>query len=214
MFKTDELLALEADDLGELLLSADGDGIEQRAAALGLDVTEPRQRQAVERAMHYYDGQLDPNPFSQAAALEDAEWTAPEPEGPVIGGAQDHIRENLMPDETAGQGPTGGGDADLEALTDVLTAELSEPQPALGGMDELASALAESAASGRPFIAGTFAAYATPEGGVCLVTENPAGDIRRDMFPPRMVRLVLGMMNGKAPKGLGMLSRLMTRRGQ
>src|SRR5262245_3522815 len=192
MFKTDELCELAPLDLAELIEAADGTTPEECARTLGMDLSDPRQREAV------------------SAAVKARGWDT-EPEGQVIGAGQDHIRLNLMSDEPAGHGPTGDGEADLRELTDALSADLSGDEPALGPAEDLAAALAESVASGRPFLAGTFAAYGTPDGGAVLVTEDPQGETRRDVFPPRIVRLVLGLMTGKAPKGLGMLSRMMRR---
>lgn len=192
MFTSSELIALAPGDLAELIEMAEGSTPEECAASLGLDLSDARQRDAV------------------SAAVKARGWVI-EPEGPVIGGSQDHIRENLMSDESAGHGPTGDGERDLAELTDALRGDLSGDEPALGSPDELAAALAESQATGRPFIAGTFAAYAMPDGGVVLVTEDPTGNIRRDVFPAKMVRLVLGLMAGKAPKGFGFLGRMMTR---
>lgn len=194
MFTSSELVALAPAELADLIEMADGATPEECARTLGLDLTDPRQREAV------------------SAAVRSRGWV-PEPEGPVIGAGQDHIRENLMPDETPGHGPTGDGESDLRELTDTLSADLSGDDPALGSVEDLTAALAESAASGRPFLAGTFAAYATPDGGVVLVTTDPQDNVRRDLFAPKIVRLVLGLMGGKSPKGMGFLAR-MVRRGE
>lgn len=211
MFQSDELLALSPEDLAGLLYeSAPGAPIERRAEVLGLDLSDHEQRAAVERACLATGV---PSVAWDTAPYRDVETPNGRvvPEGRVIGAGQDHIRENLMPDETPGHGPTDGGETDLRELTDALSADLSGDEPALGTPDELSAALDESRATGRPFLAGTFAAYATPDGGVMLVTEDPQGNVRRDAFPPRIVRLVLGLMAGKAPKGMGFLARMVNR---
>lgn len=192
MFQVDELCELMPAELADLIDAADGDTIEAQCMALGMDLSDPRQREAVSAALAY------------------RQWQ-PEPEGAVIGADQDHIRENLMPDESAGHGPTGDGETDLRELTEALSADLSGEQPALGSADDLRAALDESIASQQPFLAGTFAAYGTPDGGVVLVTTDPQDNIRRDVFPPKIVKLVLGLMAGKAPRGLGFLGRMVNR---
>lgn len=54
-----------------------------------------------------------------------------------------------------------------------------------------------------PILAGTFALYETPDGGMCLVTEVPGRGVEQRIVPGKLVRLVT------SGKGLGMFGKML-----
>lgn len=184
-FTRAELLALEPRDLADLLKMADGDTPELSARALGLDISDPADRKAV------------------IAAVE-AIIDAAEPGGPVVGAGQLGVRSDLTPKEPAipcgycgDHHPGEDRHGEAEALG------LPEPSPAAAA--DMAEILRASAGTGVPFLAGTFALYAAPDGSIVMVTETNTHGVRRDVIPRKAVKFALGMMAGKAPFGMGRL---------
>ncbi len=179
MFKTEELLALPPAELAELLAMAEGDLIVDKAHHLGLDVFgRYADYQAVKAAVPTWDGPGDP-------------------EGPIIGAGQTGVRSDLTPDELPGAGPTGDGDGDLRDVTDALSPPAPDPVQA----EALAAAIDLSKATGRPFMGGTYALYALPDGSVLCVTEDAHGTVERRPIPAMAVRAALALMSGEAPEG-------------
>lgn len=43
-----------------------------------------------------------------------------------------------------------------------------------------------------PFMAGTFALYHTPDGGIMLVTETPDQGVQKKLIPAAMVKMAMG----------------------
>ena len=64
--------------------------------------------------------------------------------------------------------------------------------------------LAEPPAPPQPLIAGTFAIYPRPDGGLELVTDVEGRGIERKTIPGALVKMV---MSGKGPVG-GMLGKM------
>lgn len=179
-FTRAELLALAPHDLADLLAMSEGDNVLRKAEELGLDPWgSPADYEAVKAAV--------------------PGWECPgDPDGPVIGAGQLGVRSDLTPNPQEPATPTGGqGDPLGEALG------LPEPDPAAAA--DMAEILRTSAGTGEPFMAGTFALYAAPDGSVVMVTETTAHGIRRDVIPRKAVKFALGMMAGKAPFGMGRL---------
>lgn len=184
-FTRRELRELAPADLADLLRMAtapEADGQPwANAMALGLDPTNPNDRKAVE------------------AAWEVAGYEA-EPFSPPIGAGQDGVRSDLTPTETGQPGPDkdqGPGSGDAYGL----------PEPDAAGAADLADAIRNSAESGRPFMAGTFALYGDPSGAVVLVTEDAAANVRRSVVPRKVVRLALGLMAGERSGMAGFLAK-------
>lgn len=65
---------------------------------------------------------------------------------------------------------------------------------------ELVPAEGEPVDKPQPMIAGTFAVYATADGGFCLVTEIPGRGVEQRVISGRMVRMVT---SGPASKMFG-----------
>jgi hypothetical protein len=179
-FTAAELLALSPPDLYSLLELCEGDSPVQRAAALGLDCSDPVHREAVERAC--------------TPSVERAQAFSP-----PIGAAHRGVRSDLTPAE---QTPADPGTAEGGGYAEALS--LPEPDPE--GARGMAELLAAAAGTGEPFMAGTFALYADPSGAVVMVTETAATGVRRDVIPRKAVRFALGLMGGG--KSRGMLGRL------
>lgn len=185
-FSRDELYALAPADLHDLLVLADGDGIPEQAAALGLDVYgNPSDCLAVMAAVPDWPGLPSPSVRDNAAA-------------------QSGVNSGLTPESTAPEPPTTG---DGEGSDDAQG--LPEPDPA--GAASLADLMAATAGTGQPFMAGTYALYADPTGAVVLVTQDPDGSVRRSVVPAKMVRLALALMAGETPKGFGLIGKLLSR---
>jgi hypothetical protein len=182
VFSEQELLGLDAPTLRDLLDLAEGGNVMERAAYLGLNpLVVPSHYVAVR------------------AAVPELE-TGTQPFSPPIGAAQDGVRFNLTPDETEPDAPIDGqGDDAGDPLG------LPEPDPAAA--EDLAVMLAESAGTGRPFMAGTFALYSDPTGAVVIVTETEKSGVRRDVIPRKAVRFALSMMGGGGAKR-GLLARM------
>lgn len=178
-FTAAELLALSPSDLYGLLEISDGADVVQRAAALGLDCSDPVHRAAVERAC--------------TPSVERAQAFSP-----PIGAAQSGVRSDLTP---LGRTSPTPHTAEGEPLGEPLGLPEADPAAAAG----MAELLAESAGTGRPFMAGTFALYSDPSGAVVMVTETDGTGVRRDVIPRKAVKFALGLMGGRSR---GMLGRL------
>lgn len=185
-FTRRELRELEPGDLADLLRMASTPETDLNqpwgaAMALGLDPTNPNDRKAVESAWEVAGYESDP--FS-----------------PPIGAGQDGVRQYLTPDEP--DGPTPGDDQDGGSGD-----ALGLPEPDAAGAADLADAIGQSAASGRPFMAGTFALYGDPSGAVVLVTEDAAENVRRSVVPRKVVRVALSLMAGERSGMAGFLAK-------
>jgi hypothetical protein len=170
-FTRHELLALPATDLGDLLRLTGVDDVWEAARALGLDPAEYYDRHAVERA--WWAKGLEPDPF-----------------GPVIGSDPEGVRRDLTPTDPADRtGVDGNPD---QAIIDLGTIEATPD-----GARDIAAMMDASVASGEPFMAGTFAMYAAPDGSVVMVTEGIGEGVRRSVVPRRWVRSALQLMAGE-----------------
>ena len=193
VFSPAELLALEPSDLRGLMDLADGDGIAERAATLGLDIAAPAHCRAV-----------------MLAYPEVPEWIVPTASGPVtvsgvLGTAgypsdaagQTGVRQDLTPPGTSPAHGTHGHPEPPQTLSDGFS-----------GPADLAAHMAAHKGTGTPFLAGTFALYAAPDGSVVMVTETTQAGIRRDVMPAKLVRMALGLAAGQ---GGGIMGRLFGR---
>jgi hypothetical protein len=100
----------------------------------------------------------------------------------------------------------------LSVAADVASdAEIGLPEPDAEGATELADAIGDSARTGRPFMAGTFALHGDPSGAVVMVTEDAAGRVRKSVVPRKIVRLALGLMAGERSGMAGFLARRLGR---
>lgn len=109
---------------------------------------------------------------------------------------QDGVRSDLTPIETAPDGPATGDQ----------TAPDDDSSP-FSGPSELLAHMNETRGTNVPFLAGTFALYAAPDGSIVMVTETEQAGLRRDQLPAKIVRLALGMASGQG----GMLGRMFRR---
>lgn len=181
-FTRQELRELDPADLRGLLELADGETDLQRAMALGLDPSHPKDRLAVFTAMETAAEDV-PTPFSQ-----------------VIGTDADAVRLNRTADEREPAAPVdgqGGG----------TSAALMAAEGSLAAATDIRAAMQESAVTGSPMFAGTFALYATPKGEVVLVTEDPAGDVKRSVVPRQAVKMALALIAGERTGLAGLVAR-------
>jgi hypothetical protein len=183
-FTRGELLELSADDLGDLLRLVERDTVWEAAVVLGLDVRDMTDRHAVERAWW-------------------AKGYEPEPYGPVIGADSEGVRSDLtpaVPEDRAPSLPVIDQD-----LSDLATMDAS-PEAAM----DIAEMMDRSASTGEPFLAGTFAMYAAPDGSVVMVTEGtpPLDGVRRSVVPKRWVRSALQLLAGEGGLKAKMLSKI------
>lgn len=203
-FSRAELRQLAPGDLADLLrMAAPPDSDNQPWAAamlLGLDPTNPNDRKAVEAAW-------------DAAGYVPDSFSAP------VGAGQPGVRSDLTPTGAGEPAPDDGMPLDprgtyvaLSVASDVaVDAGVGLPEPDAEGAADLADAIAESAARGRPFMAGTFALYGDPSGAVVLVTEDAAGNVKRSVVPRKIVRLALGLMSGERSGMAGFLAKRLGR---
>lgn len=190
-FTRAELRQLQPTDLADLLRLADSDTPWGSAMLLGLDPTNPNDRKAVEAA--WRAAEYEPDAFT-----------------PPVGAGQPGVRSDLTPPGAEPALPTPGQDVAPTAAESVPEGadELGLPPADPEGAKSLADTMGRSAATGQPFMAGTFALYADPTGAVVLVTEDADGNVKRSVVPRKAVRLGLSLMAGEG----GPLARLLGRR--
>jgi hypothetical protein len=176
LFTRAELRALPPTDLADLLRLAEGDTPIAAAVTLGLDPKSPEDCRAVEAAV---------------LAIIDQD----EAYSPPIGADPAGVRSDLTP--AVPEGPDRSAALAEQGLTD-LGAVQADPT----GARELALMMDRSAATGEPFLAGTFALYAAPTGDVVMVTEGIGEGVRRSVVPKRWVRTALGLMSGEGAGGM------------
>jgi hypothetical protein len=182
-FTRSELRELAPADLADLIELAEGRTPYECALALGLDPTNPNDREAVD------------------AAVRSRDWTHPTG-GPASAAGQEGVRSDLTPAPAEPAPPIDGTPEDFAEA-------MGLPEPSEHAADDMALLLGRSIATGEPFMAGTFALYAVPDGSVVLVTEDPQGDVKRAVVPPKVVKASVALMTGKGPKG--MLGRMLRR---
>lgn len=170
-FTRAELRELAPGDLADLIGLAEGETPWECAMTLGLDPTNPNDRKAVETAVA-------------------ARWDVPEPFSPPIGAGQPGVRSDLTPAVQEPATPMRGQDAG--ELVDLGTIEAD-------GMTArtLAEMMDQSVISGEPFMGGTFAMYAAPDGSVVMVTEGIGDGVRRSVIPRQWVRTALSLAAGE-----------------
>lgn len=198
-FTRAELRALPPSDLADLIRMAIEPGDDwsatdtawKAAMTLGLDPTNPNDRKAVEAAWR-------------------ATSEVPESFSSPVGAGHPGVRSDLtLPGAepalpTPGQGVAPTAAESVPEGADELGLPPADPE----GARTLADTMARSAATGQPFMAGTFALYADPTGAVVLVTQDADGNVKRSVVPRKAVRLGLSLMAGEG----GPLSRLLGRR--
>lgn len=180
MFTRAELLDLEPEDLAELLDVADGSDPMEKAESLGLNLHDVHEKVAWLRA------------------LKSRDMPVPESYSPPIGAGQPGVRQDLTPGEAA----------ELVAATGdpvPVTLDLGAVEADPTGAREIALLMDRSAETGEPFLGGTFAMYAAPNGDVWMVTEGIGDGVRRSMIPRKWVRAALQLMAGEG----GMKSRML-----
>lgn len=176
-FTRDELLSLDAETLRGLLDLAEGDSVMQRCQHLGLDpFNHPADYQAV-----------------RAAVPELEEGT--QPFSPAVGAGQPGVRSDLTP---LGPDPVDPVDAQGEPGPDAL----GLPEPDAAAAATIEQILKESAGTGRPFMAGTFALYSDPTGAVVMVTDTSSSGVRRDVIPRKAVKFALSMIGGGSKRSM------------
>lgn len=114
-----------------------------------------------------------------------------------ISAGEDGVRSNLTPPGRSPAGPAAGDHG--------TPGEAHSP---FDGPEGLTAHIAAHRGTGRPFLAGTFALYAAPDGSVVMVTETDQAGVRRDVMPARLVKLALGFA---ANQGGGLLPRWLRR---
>lgn len=181
-FTRQELRELNPADLRGLLELADGETDLQRAMTLGLDPSNPHDRMAVLRAYETVPEDV-PTPFSQ-----------------VIGTDADAVRLNRTADERGPAAPVDGQGGGVPAA-------LTAAEGSLAAATDIRAAMRESAVTGRPMFAGTFALYGTPNGEVVLVTEDQAGDVKKSVVPRQAVKMALALIAGERTGLAGLVAR-------
>lgn len=176
IFTRTELRELPPSDLADLLRLTGNDNVWGAAQQLGLDVANAFDRMAVQAAWDVAGYELDPY-------------------SPPIGSDPEGVRSDLTP--AIPEGPDRSAAMAEQGLTD-LGAVQADPT----GARELALMMDRSAATGEPFLAGTFALYAAPTGDVVMVTEGIGEGVRRSVVPKRWVRTALGLMSGEGAGGM------------
>lgn len=184
-FSRDELRALAPADLRGLLELADGETEWQKAISLGLSPTNPRDRVAVIKAL-------------ESEELPSESFSAP------IGAGDSGVRSDRTPDEPE---PATAVDRMPDQEEQALSLPEADPEAAA----DIAAKMQASAATGSPFVAGTFALYATPKGDVVVVVEHQDGTVTRPVIPKKMVRLALGMIAGEQKGIAGIIARKLGR---
>lgn len=178
-FTRGELLALPSSDVADLLGLVEGVDVVDRAYKLGFNLLQLEDRIAVLRA---------------------TEGT-PEPYSPPIGSLPDGVRSNLTPAVPEDRSPSlDVVDQDLS----VLGTMGPSPEVAL----DIAAMMDRSVETGEPFLAGTFAMYAAPDGSVWMVTEGIGDGIRRSQVPRKWVRAALQLVAGEGGLKAKMLGKI------
>jgi len=185
LFSRTELRALSPSDLGDLLRLTGDDNVWEAAMSLGLDPTNPNDRKAVEAA--WWAVGYEPDPYS-----------------PPIGAGQAGVRSDLTPVEPAMPGP-------IDGMDDAALVDLSDIEANRESGEALALMMDRSAVTGEPFLAGTFAMYATPSGEVVMVTEGMGMGVKKSIFPRRWVRTALGLIAGEGGLKMKMLGKIFGR---
>jgi hypothetical protein len=180
-FTRDELLALPAPDVCDLLGLVEGDTMVDRATKLGFDLSYREDEEAVLRALAPVD----------------------QPYSPPIGADSEGVRSDLtpaVPEDRAPSLPVIDQDLSDLAMMD------ASPEAAM----DIAEMMDRSASTGEPFLAGTFAMYAAPDGSVVMVTEGtpPLDGVRRSVVPKRWVRSALQLLAGEGGLKAKMLSKI------
>jgi hypothetical protein len=185
LFTRAELLALDPADLLDLLDIADGNNVIEQAQSLGLDTDDGEQWAAVLAAYQHAHG-------------------GPEAFSPPIGAGQAGVRSDLTPIEPAMPGP-------IDRMDDAALVDLSDIEANRESGEALALMMDRSAVTGEPFLAGTFAMYATPSGDVVMVTEGMGMGVKKSVFPRRWVRTALGLIAGEGGLKMKMLGKIFGR---
>jgi hypothetical protein len=192
-FTRTELRELPPADLGDLLRMTRLDNLWEAAMALGLDPTNPFDRKATETAWETVG--YEPDPYS-----------------PPVGAGQTGVSADLTPVVPGVPTPVHAeAVAVARVLGDAAPADLELPEPDPEAADYLRVLMAESVDSGKPFVAGTFAAYADPSGAVILVTEDKDGVVTRAILPRRIVKIGIGLISGERRGLAGLIARKLGR---
>lgn len=96
-----------------------------------------------------------------------------------------------------------GGPAHPDGLDTPSSTALAPAETAASIRDKMAA----SAATGDPFMAGTFALYAAPSGELVLVTQDQQDRVNRSVVPRKAVQMALALIAGEKTGVVGMLAR-------